>query len=60
PRDADHTIDASVFGGAVFPPYRKSAYRVSSKRLPSRAVIQVTRATISLTGRSGSAHVHPG
>ena len=28
----DHTIDASVFGGAVFPPYRKSAHRVSSKR----------------------------
>ncbi|MDQ3565446.1 MAG: hypothetical protein M3436_15410, partial [Pseudomonadota bacterium] len=38
----DHTIDASVFGGAVFPPYRKSAHRVSSKRLPSRAVIQLT------------------
>ncbi|MDQ3564391.1 MAG: hypothetical protein M3436_09695, partial [Pseudomonadota bacterium] len=39
----DHTIDASVFGGAVFPPYRKSAHRVSSKRLPSRAVIQLIR-----------------
>ncbi|MGH8524870.1 MAG: zinc-binding dehydrogenase, partial [Gammaproteobacteria bacterium] len=55
----DHTIDASVFGGAVFPPYRKSAHRVSSKRLPSRAVIQLTRKhdkRAALT-KLGAAHV---